>query len=389
MNGKNTFSIVKIIAALVLVLLPILGFGYQVTGIAQAAALPAQSSDSKPDNPFPGYRGTDGFVYAIAVSGTNVYIGGDFSHAGGVAANNIARWDGSQWHSMGSGIAGTVRAIAVHGTDVYIGGEFTYSGLLTVNNIARWNGISWNDVQLGVGGSSNVSVRALAFNSAGDLYVGGHFSVAGLNYAANIAMWDGSTWHGVGAGTGGSVNAIAVSGSKVYVGGTFPQAAGVPGTNGLALWNGIGWSSIGDVDGYVNTLHYSGLVLYVGGYFEHAGGVAARSIASYSPNVRGLKWAAVGWDLSYPTQVIVYAVTMYNGSVYVGGIFGAPPQQFFLSRWNGSYWSDPGGTDDQVYALATGSAGMYMGGRFDYVHNILVHHVALWDGTNWHPMGTY
>ena len=44
-------------------------------------------------------------VNALAVSGTNLYAGGYFTTAGGVPANNIAKWDGSAWSALGSGMA--------------------------------------------------------------------------------------------------------------------------------------------------------------------------------------------------------------------------------------------------------------------------------------------
>ena len=45
-------------------------------------------------------------VYALAVSGTNLYAGGYFTTAGGVTANYIAKWDGSAWSALGSGMSG-------------------------------------------------------------------------------------------------------------------------------------------------------------------------------------------------------------------------------------------------------------------------------------------
>ncbi|HOA06068.1 MAG TPA: hypothetical protein PKH86_09500, partial [Candidatus Fermentibacter daniensis] len=74
-------------------------------------------------------------VLALAVSGTDVYVGGDFTQAGGSPANYIARWDGSSWHSLGSGVDKWVYAIAVSGTDVYVGGDFTQAGGSPVNYI--------------------------------------------------------------------------------------------------------------------------------------------------------------------------------------------------------------------------------------------------------------
>src|SRR5205823_2902182 len=68
----------------------------------------------------------NGDVYAIAISGSDVYLGGSFTIAGRVFVNHIARWDGSQWSALGSGVTGgNVSAMAISGNDVYVGGYFT------------------------------------------------------------------------------------------------------------------------------------------------------------------------------------------------------------------------------------------------------------------------
>ena len=61
------------------------------------------------------FPGVEGEVYAIAVSGGDVYFGGAFSSAGGIPSRNIARWDGQNWFALGPGVDGPVYAIAVNG----------------------------------------------------------------------------------------------------------------------------------------------------------------------------------------------------------------------------------------------------------------------------------
>ena len=89
--------------------------------------------------------GTDGTVLAFAVDDSeNLYIGGLFQVAGNVAANNIAKWDGTNWSALGSGIQGEVHALFVSGSNLYAGGFFPMAGGLPANNIAKWDGVRWS-----------------------------------------------------------------------------------------------------------------------------------------------------------------------------------------------------------------------------------------------------
>ena len=75
----------------------------------------------------------------------NLYAGGFFTTAGGVSANYIAKWDGSSWSALGSGIDNLVLALAVDGAgNLYAGGSFTTAGGVIANNIAKWDGSGWS-----------------------------------------------------------------------------------------------------------------------------------------------------------------------------------------------------------------------------------------------------
>src|SRR5205823_2767411 len=54
-----------------------------------------------------GIPGADRTVYAAVVDGSgNLYIGGVFTIVGDVFATNIAKWNGTSWTALGSGMGG-------------------------------------------------------------------------------------------------------------------------------------------------------------------------------------------------------------------------------------------------------------------------------------------
>jgi hypothetical protein len=244
-------------------------------------------------------EGTNGTVSAMVVfddgSGEALYVGGSFTQAGGAPASRIARWNGKAWSSLPAlpAPSGWVRALAVHddgsgpalfigrtndvvrwtgaawqtlgdgfsgsetsiglrtllsyddgsGPALYAGGGFTSSGPTPLRHLARWNGLQWEDVGGGVDdifpyssvssmglGVSNPFVRVLAAATDPDgtrvLYVGGLFAQAGGQRALNLARWDGQSLQPVGSGTNRAVQAAHSTGGSVFIGGDFAVAAG-------------------------------------------------------------------------------------------------------------------------------------------------------------------
>lgn len=182
------------------------------------------------------------FVHAIAISGGNVFVGGSFDHAGGMPATNVARWDGTNWFPLGTGLGpDPVYALAIKGNTLYAGGGFTKAGVISVRNIAQWNGATWAAVGGGVTAAhGSPAIRAILVNGS-DVYVGGDIRAVGAVSVTNIARWDGSSWSDLGGGlsrgpNSSSVEALSSTGSEIFAAGFFELAGATPSTN-IAVWH--------------------------------------------------------------------------------------------------------------------------------------------------------
>jgi hypothetical protein len=80
--------------------------------------------------------------------------------------DHIARWDGSEYHRVGSGINDVVAGGAIFddgkGPSLHIAGQFTTAGDIDASGIARWNGSNWSPVGTGIQFSSATGPSGLA-----------------------------------------------------------------------------------------------------------------------------------------------------------------------------------------------------------------------------------
>jgi hypothetical protein len=309
-------------------------------------------------------NGVNSFVYALAVVGDEVVVGGEFTSAGGVSANRVARFNTqtNTWSSLGTGSSngvsgsggygGEVRALAVVGNEVFVGGRFTEAGGVSANNVARFNTQTNTWSTLGTGSSNGVSgvdfpaVYALAV-SGSEVFVGGTFTSAGGVSANRVARFNTqtNTWSRLGTGVSGvGVNALAVVGNEVFVGGEFTSAGGVSAI-GVArfntqtnTWSSLGTGSSNGVRGWVNALAVVGNEVVVGGWFTSAGGVSANRVARF--NTQTNTWSSLGTGSSNGVSggdfPAVRALAVSGSEVYVGGRFtsagGVSANN--VARWN-------------------------------------------------------
>ncbi|MBI1304758.1 MAG: hypothetical protein GC172_13380 [Phycisphaera sp.] len=336
--------------------------------------------------------GIDEIVYALAVlPNGDLVAGGWFSTAGGVSANNIARWNGATWVPLGSGMNYAVRALAVlPNGDIVAGGDFSSANGVVANRIARWDGSSWSTLGAGLSaGPDNAFVFDLAVLPNGDLVAGGFFTTAGGVSANGIARWNGSSWSPIGSGFDGSVRALAVLPNGELVAG-----GGVVSANNIARWNGSSWSPLGSgMKGQVSSLAVlPNGDLVAGGSFTRAGGVVANRIARWD----GSSWSPLGSGVSAGTSLtFVDALSVLsNGDLVAGGNFTAADgaEANNIARWNGSSWaplSPASGLSSAVYAFAALPSGdLVMGGDFTAAAGVTVNRIARLNGSSWSPFGS-
>tara|TARA_R110002072_G_scaffold186086_3_gene342997 strand:+ start:6465 stop:9038 length:2574 start_codon:yes stop_codon:yes gene_type:complete len=323
----------------------------------------------------------------------DVIAGGRFLFAGGVAANNIARWDGSNWSAMGAGVGGpafnpVLTINSLPNGDLVVGGDFTSAGGLSINRIARWDGAGWSAMVAG----ANNRVHTMTRHPNGDLFVGGTFREIGGVATAGFARFGAGAWTTHGSVPTGKVHALTVAtNGDLLVGGNF-HVIGAISASLIARWDGQAWSPLGpglgngaSTIGVRAVAELPGGDVVAGGMFTNAGSVAVGRIARWD----GAQWWPMAGGVSsgtFDTAVNALAV-MPNGDLIVGGSFSIPGNN--IARWNGVSWSWlGGGMNADVLALAvTADGDIIAGGEFTTAGGVTAYHIARWHGSSWSPIG--
>ena len=280
---------------------------------------------------FPLAQGINGTVRAVAVA-TNgdVIIGGAFTMAGNTPATNIARWDGSSWSPLGSGVGNnsgnTVYSLAIlTNGDVVAGGVFFSAGSVPASRIARWNGTNWAEL----GSGMNSDVLELTVLTNGDLIAGGDFTTAGGSPATNIARWDGAAWSALGSGMSGEVKTMAVlPNGNLIVAGQFATPGGT--FRGVARWDGLTWSPVGGsltrtTSGLASvvtsvTVLANGDIVATGA-FDRAGGVPVNNVARWDGSVWHGLGTGPGSTISLGYSEAFSLASLAGGGFVMGGAF--------------------------------------------------------------------
>ncbi len=306
---------------------------------------------------------------------------------------------------------GPVHAVVTAGSRIYVGGSFT-GGVAALDASTGALVTTWH-------GSTNGDVRALAMSSDGShVIAGGAFTLAdGATHKklASFATTDGSVDSKWKAAAGGTVRDIVVSGDTMYFGGAFVKHDGVvqQGLGAALVSTGKPLPSFTpSTDANVYALALTGNKLVFAGAFTHVNTNARNSLASvdvtnnvvdaWNPARACTPACNVYWDLAIdgntvfaasrnqgalsatdlttgarrwttvPANGDAQAVTVANGTVYVGGHFTAIKSQTrtilaavdestgallpFAPHFVTTY---PG-----IWALASTATNLYVGGHF-------------------------
>lgn len=132
---------------------------------------------------------------------------------------------------------------------------------------------------------------------------------------------------------------------------------------------------------YASTVYNGDLI--VGGKFTAAGGVNANHIARWD----GTSWHPLGLGVNGKVNDMI----VWNGQLIVGGEFteaGGVPM-LFIAKWNGTQWlTDLGDMGSIVTSFAIYDTKLIVGGYFTEADGIPVNYITQYTNSGWAPIGT-
>lgn len=351
------------------------------------------------------------------------------------------------WSDLAGGVTGGqgtgIRALAVfddgwgYGPVLYAAGQFSSAGGVEAQSIARWDGEMWSDVgglSMGAWGAGYATAMTVLPTASGDvLVVAGGFSLAGGVPVTNLAVWDGKTWSALGAGLGGTGPESGLLGIptdltvhvendpeggrqvvRLYAAGTFKVSGAESVGPGLARYDDGVWTQVGPAITGASNLAYqppkvrfhddgAGPRPFLGGQSLESGGMLLGPLATLSDDA----WVAA--DGIHQSPGAVWSLESYRidgiDHLFAGGtmgVIGIPGRDGVIVRRQGA-WSALGNglrgkSDFRVGAIVAlpdgidgridsgggdGGVGIYVGGAFTTAGGTPATNIARWNGTFW------
>ena len=344
--------------------------------IAVTIALSVASGPATAQGTHSSFPTTDGPVWALAISGRTLYVGGDFTHVDGLPRSGLAAIDlttetVTPWNPTADG---TVRSLVPAGGSVYVSGSFNHVAgqvryLAALIDSSTGAALDWNPIR--VPSFSDYCALAASPTSSFVAYFNDNWShQPGYQLKAfDTVTGDSLLWEQYLSQQGAAeVHALVLLGGHLFVAGRLDSLGLTSFTGGLAMLD----PATGAVQSYYSVDAYPfsteclslaehGGTLYVGG--DHALGAVDATTGDVLP------WAQTITGFEPQT----WAMVTMGDRVYVGGSFsavGGHTRQNLAALDGGTAallgWAPA--TDDKVFSLAAANGVVYVAGNFQTVN---------------------
>ncbi|GAO31509.1 T9SS type A sorting domain-containing protein [Geofilum rubicundum] len=284
-------------------------------------------------------QGPDGTIYA-AGNFRNVIRDGE-----NVPFNHIARFNGTEWETMGDGFSDEVKTLYVDDQRIIAGGSFRNGD--GVNGAALWSETTqtWDNI-----GSIRTSVSVIKKGPDGRLYFGGGFTfLEGEEPIRSVTAWDGTRFYPVGDnGVANTVYDLAfLPSGELVAAGTFTNNTENGRLNRIAILKADGqWYPLDQGFNWeVNSLTISkeGAII-AGGRFTHSGNQEMAHLAGWN----GQEWLSFH---NGPNSLVRSLATDAEGRIWMTGQFSQAGiyRAQGITSWTGNIYMPP--VDDVGTAL--------------------------------------
>ena len=374
----------------------------------------------------------------LADNDSSLYVWGNIASIGGITRRGIGRvntylpssiqsWNPNVLASASVSAAGIVYAVAVSGDTVFIGGKFTRirttstqrNRIAAVTRTGTPTALPWNPTIFADWYDTSVSnpPEVLSIQVSNSLvYAGGKFNLAGeqrRNNLASINRTDGqvTSWdvHVADYSTFSSANdngvyVLQLSNDKIFAGGEFPSVNGVTRkgvaavnllNNTIEDWNpnlntSWGWDPI------VSAIAHYGSSVYIGGDIDSVGGQARRAFVVVD-KITGLPTSFLA---STTFNTLVTLLRVHDSKLYISANFTSVGDSLRsnlacidliteqVTSWNPQLSGSSG--YESISAIAFSGSTVYLGGSFEYVRGLPRSRLAAVDNafgipTSWDP----
>jgi len=142
-----------------------------------------------------GFHGGMDEVSSFEIFNNELYIGGAFTAASGNAGNYITKWNGSVLSDVGGGVIGVgsgngqIFDLNTFNNSLYAVGYFCYAGGIFTSYIAKWDGTDW----CSLGDTFNIPISCVSTLNS-DLFIGGGWWILGNDTICGFAKWIGGNF---------------------------------------------------------------------------------------------------------------------------------------------------------------------------------------------------